>query len=147
MMQMLPGLVLLVILLAGCGYAAVRGGAPERWGAGLFFVTAVLSNVAMALSRRQYLQTEIGLMTVDVALMAGLIILALRAQRYWPMWAAAAQVDAVLTHILMFSHTTLPFSYAFALWLWALPIPTLIAIGAWRHRKRVKLWGDDPAWA
>jgi hypothetical protein len=144
--QYLPVVLLLSSQVIGCLYAAVRGGSPERWGAGLYLVNWVLSNLAAYLSRRDFLTTETGLMAVDAAYLIVMVALALKAQRFWPLWAAALQLDTVLTHILMFSKATPPFSYGFALWLWGLPIPVLIGIGAWRHRQRVKQWGSDPAW-
>lgn len=144
--KFIPGLIMLFVTITGCGYAAVRGGPPERWAAGMFIANVVLSDVSLYLSRRHRLTVEPALMAVDIALMFVLVVLALRAQRFWPIWAAALQVDAVLTHFLMFSRATPPFSYAFALWLWALPIPLIIGVGAWRHRRRLKLWGEDPAW-
>jgi len=147
MYEIFPALSVLVTLLLGCGYAAFRGGAPERWGAGMIFLSAILSNVALALGRRHYLTPDLGLMVIDLVYLAAATVLALRAQRYWPMWVAALQLDTMLTHVLKFSSFAPPFSYAFALWLWGLPIPLLIGAGAWRHRQRIKQWGSDPAWS
>lgn len=146
MERYLPGLIMFAATFLGSGYAVVRGGPPERWGGAMFFLNAVVSNIALYLSKRQFMVPEISLMAIDVIYLITLVALALRAQRYWPLWAAAFQLDAVLTHFLMFSKATPPFSYAFALWLWSLPLPLLMAAGAWRHRRRLKLWGDDPAW-
>lgn len=146
-MGMIPVLILLSVQVVGIAYAIGRGGVPERWGAASYLAVWFLSNLASYLDRKNYVTTEVGLMSIDTAYFVVLVALALKAQRYWPLWAAALQLDTVLTHILMFSKTTPPFSYGFALWLWGLPLPILFAAGAWRHRNRLKLWGDDPAWA
>jgi hypothetical protein len=47
------------------------------------------------------------------------------------------QLDAVLTEIVMFAHSTPPFSYGLALRLFAFPMPVLVGIGALRHRRRL----------
>ena len=145
-MEYIPVAILFAVQLIGSGYAIVRGGGPERWGATLYVVNWFLSDLTVYLSHRQFMTTETGLMMVDAVYLVVLVVLALKAQRYWPLWAAALQLDTILTHVLMFSKATPPFSYGFALWLWGLPLPILMAVGAWRHRRRLKRWGDDPAW-
>lgn len=147
MLEAIPAYSMLVALIVGCGYAFVRGGPPERWGAVSFFATAVLSNLVAFASQRHFMTPDLGLMAVDLSYFAAAVVLALRAQRYWPMWVAALQLDTMLTHLLKFSSFAAPFSYAVALWLWALPIPVMIGVGAWRHHQRIKQWGSDPAWS
>lgn len=146
MYEIFPALSMAISLIVGCGYAAVRGGSPERWGALALIVTAVLSNLAAYASQRHFVSPDLGLIVVDLIYLAAAVALALRAQRYWPMWIAALQLDVILTHLLKFSSFAPPFSYAFALWLWGIPMPLLIGWGAWRHRQRIKQWGLDPAW-
>jgi hypothetical protein len=133
-------------IVGGSTYALARGGAPERWGTAFFLVNVVGSNLAPLYSGKRFLTTETGIMAVDIVFMFVMIAMTLRAQRYWPMWIAALQLDAVLTHLMMFAKTTPPFSYGLALYVWGLPIPIMLAAGAWRHRNRMKKWGDDPAW-
>ena len=147
MLEIIPVSTMLFALIVGGGYAAVRGGPPERWGAALLFVSVVLSNVVAFASQRHFVTPDMGLMAVDLIFLVGAVVIALRAQRYWPMWVAALQLDTMLTHLLKFSSFAPPFSYAFALWLWGLPVPLLLAAGAWRHRQRIKQWGSDPAWS
>lgn len=139
--------IYLMLLIAGCLYAAIRGGAPERWGAGLLVLAVVATNVALALQWLRYQETYVGAMIVDIVFAAALVVLAVKANRFWPLWAAAVQLDEVLTHLVMFRAATGSFSYAYALLVFSYPLPILLAIGTWRHRRRLKTHGDDPAWS
>lgn len=130
-------IVYLACLIGGCGYALWRGGAPERWGAGIVLTGMVLSNIAAARSGHLYLATDVAFLIVDASEAVALILLACAANRYWPLWAAMFQLDAVFTEIVMFAHSTPPFSYGLALRLFALPLPLLVGIGAVRHRGRL----------
>jgi hypothetical protein len=85
--------------------------------------------------------------TVDAAMLLCVVVLALRAQRYWPMWMAAILLDTVVTHLLMLSPPLMPWSYSVMVAAWSYPHPLLLAAGAWRHRKRIHRYGTDPAWS
>ena len=126
----------LISLTAGCGYALARGGAPERWGAAIVIAGMVLSNVAGLQSDHVFISTDTKFLAVDVIEAVALVILACTANRFWPLWAAMFQLDSVFTHTVMFAHSIPPASYAFALKLFALPLPPLVGVGAWRYRSR-----------
>lgn len=139
--------VFLTLLIASCLYAAFRGGTPERVAAAILVAATLGSAVALAASHHRYLRTEILTMWVDVAMMVAFLALALRAQRYWPMWISMVQIDIVATHLVMFSPETQPWSYWLMQALWSYPAPVLLAIGTLRHRRRLKRYGDDPSWS
>ena len=95
--------VLLLLFLAVCGWGYWRGGAPERIAAAIIVVW-VLSDVTYHL-----LFGPSGFVTVDpvhIVLDGGELIaivwLALRANRMWPLWAAAAQVICMSGHVVAF---------------------------------------------
>ncbi len=124
-------------LIGGCGYALLRGGAPERWGAAIVLVGMILSNVTAAWSGNLYMTTNLAFFAADTIEAIALIVLACVANRFWPLWAAMLQLDTVFTEIVMFAKSTPPFSYGLALRLFALPLPILIGIGALRYRRRL----------
>lgn len=130
----------LLCLIGGCGYAFVRGGSPERWGAGIVAAGMILSNLAAARSGHLYLATDTLFFVVDTLEAAALIVLACLANRFWPMWVAMIQLDTVFTEIIMLAQSTPPFSYGMALRVFALPLPILLGIGTWRHRRRLLAW-------
>lgn len=135
------------LLFASCFYAAFRGGTPERVAAAILIAAVAASAVALGTSAHRYMRTEIADMAVDTAMTLAFVALALKAQRYWPIWVSMVQVDIVATHLVMFSAETQPFSYWLMQALWSYPAPILLAIGTVRHRRRLKLYGVDPAWS
>lgn len=142
---MMP-VLFLMLLLGACLYALVRGGAPERVGAAILLLATLASAVTLALSQDRYRQTELATMWVDIAMTVAFLALALRAQRYWPMWIAMVQLDLVAMHLVMFSPETEAWSYWAVQALWSYPQPILLAVGTMRHRQRLARYGDDPAW-
>lgn len=143
---MMP-VLFLVLLLGACLYATLRGGAPERIGAVILILATLASALALEMSAHRYRQTELATMWVDIAMTIAFLALALRAQRYWPMWVSMVQLDLVAMHLVMFSPQTGSWSYWAVQALWSYPQPILLAVGTWRHRGRLSRYGDDPAWS
>jgi hypothetical protein len=141
-------LVYLALLVGCCLYALARGGTPERAAVGIL-ISAVVATVLTPVhgGQQRFYQLETGLLMIDTCLFLAMTALALKAQRYWPMWLAAVKLNTVITHLLILSPSLPPWSYAIANAAWSYPSPLLIAIGAARHRWRLKRYGADPAWS
>lgn len=140
-------LIYLAVLVLCSAYALMRGGAPERLGVAILLGAIVASHFAPPSGVLRFAQLETGLLLVDAAMLFCVVVLALRAQRYWPMWMAAILLDTVITHLLMLSPPLMPWSYSVMVAAWSYPHPLLLAAGAWRHRKRIHRYGTDPAWS
>lgn len=133
------------LLLVSTLYALLRGGGPERIAALMTFVAWLLS---MALnSHTSFVHFEGGVFLVDLALFAGLYLLSLFTTRYWPIWMSAMQGIAVLSHLIaVLSPMDAP-GYAIMVQFWAYPMEILLIVATRRHRRRLKRYGADPAWA
>ncbi|WP_226660573.1 hypothetical protein [Alteriqipengyuania lutimaris] len=90
-----------ILLFAVALLALARGGGPER------FVAAVLSTwfLGNAIARRlfgtsSYVSFEGWVFLTDLIAFAIFMGLALRANRYWTLWVASAQLLAVVGHLL-----------------------------------------------
>lgn len=119
--------VFLVCMLGVCSYAVLRGGRDERIGAIALAVAAVISPLAMS---QNWGGPEVGVVIVDIALLAALVALAMKSRAFWPIWAAGFQACAVSVHFVAAKMPTmLPIVYADALALWAYPVLTALAIG------------------
>lgn len=140
-------LIYLALLVSCCLYALARGGTPERAAVGILVSAVLASAFTVAGGAHRFFQLEVGLLAVDTCLFLAMTALALKAQRYWPMWLAAVKLNTVITHLLILSPTLPPWSYAVANAAWSYPSPLLIAIGAIRHRRRLRMYGADPAWS
>lgn len=129
-----------------CGYAAVRGGAPERWGVAILVSAIGASALATFIAPVHFRSFDVGVWIVDSCLFLALTMLAMRAQRYWPMWMAAIMLNTLLTHMLMLTPIFWPWSYSVLLGAWSLAKPPMLAVATWRHRNRVERYGEDRAW-
>ncbi|MBZ6380673.1 MAG: hypothetical protein MIK27_10910 [Sphingomonas sanguinis] len=84
---------------------------------------------------------------IDLALMGGLITVALLANRFWPLWLAALHVLAIGIHgVRGFDAALMPWMYAAAGGKLAYPMIALLAMGVTRHRQRLARYGQDPDW-
>lgn len=143
----LASLAYLVVLVGCCGYAFLKGGAPERVGAAIIGIGSVLTYVAMSNAATNYHSVEVDAFIVDLVCLVAFVILALRAERYWPLWVAALQIIGIAGHAVKLAEpSTLRQAYGFALVFWSYPMLLLIALGTWRHRQRLIRFGADRSW-
>lgn len=145
---MLKLVVFFTFLLVCCGYAWFRGGAPERIAATIFAVGTALTIVAAWNSTNRFGSFEVGIFVVDLACLVGFLILALHAERYWPLWVTALQIIGTAGHAMKLADPgALGWAYAFLLAFGTYPMLALIALGTWRHQRRLALHGVDPSWS
>lgn len=137
------------LLLVLCWmYATLKGGLPERIGATILVLGSALTVAALSNLAIRFGSVEIGVFLVDVATLVAFVILALRAERYWTSWVAALQLIGLAGHAVKFAEPgTIRSAYAFALAFWGYPMLLLIALGTWRHQKRLARSGEDKSWS
>lgn len=127
----------LAALFGSCLMAWRWGGLDERLAAGGFLTATIASNIADASA---FVHTESGILLVDVLLFFGLLVLALRSDRFWPMWAAAFQLVGTMFHFASMAESgKFAFAYFVALAFWSYPVLIALGIGTWlegRHRPR-----------
>jgi hypothetical protein len=123
------------LLFGVCGYAWLRGKFDER----VIATACVLANFATFGVRSQYSDIEAGVLIVDMATLAVFTYVALRSDRFWPLWVSGLQLTTSIGHILKAMQPDLiPFAYAAALRFWSYPILIILAVGTWRHHQRRK---------
>ncbi len=121
--------ILTITIVTSIGMAYYWGGRDEKIAATMILIGVLLSNFVVS---NNYSHTESGLFSVDVATFGGLLILALRSDRFWPMWAAAFQLVAMLVHIgSEFQTGNLTWAYYIALTFWTFPVLLTLSIGTW----------------
>jgi len=87
------------------------------------------------------------LFVVDVALLIALCIIALRANRWWPVPVAGCQLVAVLVHAAkLIDAGMIPNGYAFLVTIWSWPMVALLAVGTWTYRRRTARGIIVPDW-
>ncbi|MEO7178715.1 MAG: hypothetical protein ABIW83_07715 [Allosphingosinicella sp.] len=136
-------------LLAGCCiYVARCGDAPEWIGASIIVVGSLLTLVALSSAATIYRSVEVGVFVVDVAALVAFLVLALRAERLWPLCVVALQLVGTAGHaVKLVDSQILPLAYAFALRFWGYPMMLLLVVGTWNHQKRLAKFGVDRSWS
>lgn len=130
-----------------CGYALWRGGGPERVVAGLFIAASIASDNSYAIGADKYLGVELGVLIVDLGLLAGLIAVMLRADRYWPIVMVSLHLLGVAAHWVRAQEgTMIALTYATLLSLWSYPMLLILVIATRRHQARLKRRGADRSW-
>jgi hypothetical protein len=116
--------------LLGCTTMAWHwGGLDEKLASSGFVLAALASNLA---NKTHYSHTETGVLLIDLALLAGLIVLALRSDRFWPMWAAAFQLVGTMVHVASMTETgDFAWAYAVGLIFWSYPVMIALMVGTW----------------
>lgn len=136
-----------IFLLMSCAFAFWKGGAPERIAAATLFVGAQISLAVVHFHQRQFIHEEYGLLATDVLILVVLGTLAFRSTRWWPLFLAGFQLDGVLVHLIHFAAPhAIPIAYLDATALWSYPMVLMLFAGTWRHRGRLRRWGEDQPW-
>lgn len=139
--------VFLVILLACCGFALVCGGAPERIGAAIYAGGSFATLAVVSAPPIRFQGIEVGVFIVDGFVFLGFLALALRANRFWPLWVSALVGIGIAGHLAMLLRPqVIPWAYAAVLSIWSYPILAVMTAGTWRHRRRRIRNGADPSW-
>jgi hypothetical protein len=136
------------LLLLVLVYAMARGGRSERAAALILFVCSLLTKLIYLIpAADRFGDVEYAVLLVDAAGLAGFTWVALKSDRFWPLWIAALQLIGILVHLSrMIEPAMLPTAYAFLLAIWAYPQLALIAYGTWHyHRRRLRMSVSSPS--
>jgi hypothetical protein len=126
------------LLLLACGYAWFRGRRDERITAAACII-ATFASLALVTELR-FSEVEFGILAVDLATLAVFVAVALRSERFWPLWVSGLQLTSSVAHLLkLIQPDLMPFAYAAAETFWSYPILIILAIGTWRVRRYQQL--------
>ena len=126
------------LLLLTCGYALWRGRRYEQWSALVCIAASIASVLFRVSDRSSYVGVENSDLIIDSLVLFAFIAIALRSDRFWPLWVAGLQLTISMSHLLKAIQPSLvPLAYAAAERFWSYPTLIIIAVGAWRqHRRR-----------
>lgn len=135
---MLGPFIFAPVLLAVCIYAWLRGGRDERIVAATCFGGTAATMLVISPIHQRYAGVEEGLLLVDLAVLSGFSLVALRSKRFWPLWVAGLQLTTSLGHLLKgVDQDLLPKAYGAALQFWSYPILIILAVGTYRRHQRL----------
>ena len=132
------------LLLFTCGYALWRGRKYEQLSALVFITASVASVMARSSLQEQYIAVARSDFIIDSLVLIATIAIALRSDRFWPLWVAGLQLTISMSHVLKaIRPDLLPLAYAAAERFWSYPTLIILFVGAWRqHRRRMSERGQ-----
>jgi hypothetical protein len=120
-------------------FALLKGGPPERIGAGAYLFAWFAS--LMAQTSGNYFGVQWVVFAIDVVLLAVFSAMVWKAPRSWPVWACALQLLAVTSHIMVMMNLRPPISAFYTVVnMTGYGIMLAIAIGtfwAWQERRAI----------
>lgn len=140
------------LLLVACLYAGRYGGQPERAAAAILFAGTV-ATWAVAIGFRgshanHFIDLEFSILLVDATMLAGLLAVALLADRYWPLWLTALQAFGVIAHVAKaLAPDIMPNVYQITQAFIAYPGLVLLILATRCHRQRLRETGHDRSWS
>ena len=134
---MLPAYFYWLLLLAITAYALWRGRSDERIVAGACLAASLITYAVLSPRIMRYSQVEIGVLLVDLGVLAVFTAVALQSNRFWPLWVAGLQLTTSVAHVLKaIDADLLPHAYGAAARFWSYPILLIVGIGTWRTHRR-----------
>jgi hypothetical protein len=124
------------ILLLICAFAFWRGRQEERIAAAACLVATIVTVWIIPPVALRYSAMDPAQLAIDGAMLATFVTIALRSERFWPLWVAGLQLTMSTSHLMKaIDSDLLPRAYAAAAVLWSYPILLIIFVGTWRaHR-------------
>ena len=130
------------------GYALWRGGKPERLVGSVLLIAMIATALMPVAPGRSYYMLHLPLLAIDLLLLSALTAVALRANRFWPLWLAALQLLAIGVHgVRAYDPHILPIVYARIVGEIAYPMLALLVIGTVRHHSRALRLGGERDWS
>lgn len=87
-LQIFLALLFDATLILICSYAFVRGGRPERIGAGINMLASVATTALRLLNVAYFAPADLVILVIDIAVVGGFYCLGITTTRFWPIWAA-----------------------------------------------------------
>lgn len=144
-MRLILGTLFLVLVIA---LAWWRGGGPERVGATLLFAVFCIDRAGhIIIGRTSWATLDTFHLFLDLATLAGLVAILIKAWRLWPVWACACQLLSVLSHPLRMLKIGLHPLIQSILGIFPFYLILIsLLLGTVLHQRRILRSGSDRSW-
>ena len=128
------------ILLGTCGFALWLGRSDERTVAAVCLLATIATQFVIPPPQERYSYLDLELVLIDLVVLGAFVAVALRSDRFWPLWISGLQLTISISHVLKaIDQDLLPRAYAAAAVLWSYPILMIIVVGTLRgHQRRAR---------
>lgn len=139
---MLVALSFWVLSLACCGFAALFGGRSGR-AIALIYLVAVAATSLATRDPKAWADPHLPALAVDLALLGALLWIALRSDRWFPVWFTGFHLVAVVSHLAsILAPGFAPKLYFLLQSMWSVPMLLTLVIGIVLDRQAGI--GDEP---
>lgn len=126
---MLVALSFWILTLLCCGFAALFGGRAGR-AVAIIYIAAVAATSLATRDPKAWSDPHLPALAVDLVLLAALLWVALRADRWFPLWFTGFHLVAVISHLAsIFAPGYAPKLYFLLQSLWSVPMLLTLVIG------------------
>lgn len=134
-----------ILLALVAFYALTRGGRDERQVGIILVVGVMATHLLISPLNQRYSGLETGVMIVDFLVFIGFVWVALKSERFWPLWIAGFQLTTLVGHLLKAIDTSLfARAYGAAMIFWVYPMLLILAVGTWRSARRMEGASEAP---
>ena len=135
-----------ILLALVAAYVLWRGRRDEREVGIVLVLGVIATHLVISPLKTRFASVETHVFAVDLIVFMGFLWVALRSERFWPLWIAGLQLTAIMGHVLKAVDIHLfTKAYAAAMVFWSYPIVLILAIGTWRsHRRHLSDKGPTP---
>jgi hypothetical protein len=114
-----------------------RGGTYERLAVAVLLGGSVLTRVAVSRTASAFIDVASGVLLIDLACLVCFVLIALKSDRFWPLWLAALHLVGTLAHLArMIAPEIIPASYVLLLVVWSWPMLFLLLWASWTSPSR-----------
>lgn len=121
------------LLFGSCAYALLKGTRDAQ----IVAVVTLVASLATYFVVSRYTGVELGVLVIDLLVLLAFTAVALKSDRFWPLWIAGLQLTTSFGHALRaMEDQMMPIAYAVALRSWSYPIQIILIVAVWRSRRR-----------
>lgn len=137
----------LAFLAIAVGYAAWKGGGPERVMAAIAVAMVGSDQLLHLFAPPSFATLDTGHLVIDLFGAASTVTLAMFAHRFWPMCIAVLHLVPLLAHSSRLIDMALhPAAYLAMQVATSWPVPAILILATWRHQHRLARGENEPSW-
>ncbi len=133
--MMLTAVLFWALAITCCGYGAIYGGRSGRQVA-VVYLLAITATIPANRMQVDWMHTHWPVFLVDLGLGIALYVIAMRSQRYWPLWIMGFHLITITSHLSAAVSPSMASKFYFGLaTFWSIPKLLTIVIGVTLDRK------------